>query len=406
MLTTRLFFNDRGGSVAPLLGIVLIPLMAAVGAAVDYSRATNVRTGLQAALDSTSLMMSKEAQKLVGTDVEIGDQLDTKAKAVFYALFKKAEAQNITLTSKYTPLEDNRFNFKMTGSATVNTTVARVIGQTHIDVNTSSEVIWGVKRLELALALDNTGSMDNDGKMTALKAAAHSLLDTLKKAAKKPEDIKVAIIPFDTTVKIGTEFKDQFWVDYDVNDIKKSKWKGCVEDRTQSNDVLDTAPVAGNSTTYYPAASCGSLAKAMPLSNDWTALNAKVDQMSPNGNTNVTIGLVWAWHALTGNTPFPEGTPAEPDLDKVIILLTDGQNTQNRWTNSTHSIDNRTSAACSNIKAANIKLYTVRVIDGNASLLQGCATKADMYYDVQQADQLNGVFSSIAQTLANLRISK
>jgi hypothetical protein len=42
--------------------------MAAVGAAVDYSRATNVRTGLQAALDSTSLMMSKEAQNLTGTE--------------------------------------------------------------------------------------------------------------------------------------------------------------------------------------------------------------------------------------------------------------------------------------------------------------------------------------------------
>jgi hypothetical protein len=29
-----------------------------------------------------------------------------------------------------------------------------------------------------------------------------------------------------------------------------------------------------------------------------------------------------------------------------------------------------------------------------------------MYYDVQQADQLNGVFSSIAQNLANLRIAR
>src|SRR4051794_8019658 len=124
MQTLTHVFKDPRGSVAPLLGIVLIPLMAAVGAAVDYSRATNVRTGLQAALDSTSLMMSKEAQKLVGTDVDIGAQLDTKARAVFYALFQKAEAQNIALTTRYTPLEDNRFNFRMTGSATVNTTVA------------------------------------------------------------------------------------------------------------------------------------------------------------------------------------------------------------------------------------------------------------------------------------------
>ena len=53
-----------------------------------------------------------------------------------------------------------------------------------------------------------------------------------------------------------------------------------------------------------------------------------------------------------------------------------------------------------------IKHYTVRVIDGNATLLKGCATKPEMYYDVQQAVQLNSVFSSIAQNLANRRITQ
>jgi hypothetical protein len=46
------------------------------------------------------------------------------------------------------------------------------------------------------------------------------------------------------------------------------------------------------------------------------------------------------------------------------------------------------------------------VIDGNATLLKSCATKAAWYYDVQQADQLISVFSSIAQNLANLRIAQ
>ena len=46
------------------------------------------------------------------------------------------------------------------------------------------------------------------------------------------------------------------------------------------------------------------------------------------------------------------------------------------------------------------------MIAGNATLLRNCATKPDMYYDVDQASELNGVFSSIAQNLANLRIAK
>jgi hypothetical protein len=73
-----------------------------------------------------------------------------------------------------------------------------------------------------------------------------------------------------------------------------------------------------------------------------------------------------------------------------------GENTRNRWTSTASSINARRRAA-TNIKAANIKLYTVRVIDRDATLLKGCATKPTMYSDVQHADQLNSAFSSIAQ---------
>ena len=143
----------------------------------------------------------------------------------------------------------------------------------------------------------------------------------------------------------------------------------------------------------------------MPLTTDWTALHNKVNAMTPTGNTNVTIGMAWAWQTLSPVAPMNAPEPAI-DLDKVIVLLTDGENTQNRFTSSTSSIDSRTEKVCTNAKAANIKVYTVRVIDGNATLLRGCATKPDMYYDVDEAAELNCVFASIAQNLANLRIAK
>ena len=68
----------------------------------------------------------------------------------------------------------------------------------------------------------------------------------------------------------------------------------------------------------------------MPLSYDWTALNAKIDAMTPGGNTNQTIGLQWGFQSLTA-APFT--IPAkDPNYtyNQVIILLTDGLNTQNR----------------------------------------------------------------------------
>jgi hypothetical protein len=127
--------------------------------------------------------------------------------------------------------------------------------------------------------------------------------------------------------------------------------------------------------------------------------------MTPTGNTNVTIGLQVAFQMLSPVAPFNATSP-QNDMDKVIILLTDGDNTQNRWSTSQTTIDNRTKLACANVKAANVKMYTVRVINGNATLLRDCATNPSMYYDVQNAAQLSAVFSTIAQNLANLRLAK
>jgi hypothetical protein len=285
-----------------------------------------------------------------------------------------------------------------------------------IDISASSEVKWGMKRLELALVLDNTGSMAQSSKMSNLKTASKNLLTTLQTAAKKLGDVKVAIIPFDTTVKPGTTFKDEWWIDYTENGLNKNNWEGCVEDRNKgpssvNYDVRDVAPIEGNDATYFPAIQCGSLATAMPLTDiydttNFTKLNDKIDEMTPAGNTNTTIGLVWGWHALTPNSPYTQGSVPAPDLDKVIVMLTDGQNTQNRWTTTQSSIDARMEKACDNAKAAGIRIYTVRVINGNASLLKACASNPTMYFDVQQASELNSVFSAIAQNLANLRISK
>jgi uncharacterized protein YegL len=264
--------------------------------------------------------------------------------------------------------------------------------------------------------------MSSASKMTELKKAVHSLLATLKMAAKNPGDVKVAIIPFDTTVNIGTSYKDQPWFDVSCSALGSPSgcnsrnwdtyWEGCVRDRAQPYDGQDTSPTA-NAQTLYPIYDCGSLTKAMPLSDQWNALNTKIDAMQPNGNTNVTIGLVWAWHALTSNTPFTEASAPSPDLDKVIILLTDGENTE-AWNNSNNTkitsrsaIDARTALVCENIKLATIKIYTVRVIEGNASLLRSCATNpTTMYFDVKNAGELDDVFKAIAQNLINLRIAK
>ncbi len=415
------FCRDRRANVAPIFAFSMVPIVGFVGSALDYSRANAVRSALQSALDSTTLMLSREAQK-------IGDQdaIKIKGEAYFRGQFNQLiqPAARILLVDAHfdTPVQGS-FILTMTATVQVDMTfmgvVQKIMASTNpdtIEISASSEAKWGMKRLELALVLDNTGSMAQSSKMTNLKTASKNLLTTLQTAAKKLGDVKVAIIPFDTTVKPGTSFKDEWWIDYSENGISKSNWEGCVEDRNKgpnsvNYDVRDFAPVEGDKSTHFPAIQCGSLATAMPLTDiydasNFTKLNEKIDEMQPAGNTNTTIGLVWGWHALTPNSPFTQGSAPAPDLDKVIVMLTDGQNTQNRWWTTQSYIDGRMEKACANAKAANIRIYTVRVINGNADLLRTCATNPTMYFDVQQASELNTVFSAIAQNLANLRISK
>jgi Flp pilus assembly protein TadG len=410
-----------------MLALAALPLLGFVGAAIDFSRAASARTAMQAALDASALMLSKDAQTLTPTD------LVQKAGDDFRAMFNRPEAYDIQIVPQFSQPAQGSFTLKVTASAKVDTKFARLLGQSTIALSANTQVLWGIKKLNLALVLDNTGSMQQSAKMTNLKTAAHNLLTTLQTAAKTPGDVKVAIVPFATDVNVGTGNVNAAWIDWTDWDqangtcskstyngnksgcqgagkiwtgANHNTWNGCVYDRDQNNDVTSTPTVAGSPATLFRAhQATGCPVAMMPLGYDWTALNAKIDAMTPTGNTNVTVGLAWGFQLLSPVEPFNAPAPAL-DLDKVIVILTDGTNTQNRWSSTESVIDARTQKVCDSIKAANIHLYTVRVIDGNATLLKGCASKPSMYYDVQQAVQLTSVFGSIAQNLANLRITQ
>ena len=53
--TIRRFGRDRRGNIAVIFALACVPIITAVGCAVDYSRATQVRAKLQAAADAASV---------------------------------------------------------------------------------------------------------------------------------------------------------------------------------------------------------------------------------------------------------------------------------------------------------------------------------------------------------------
>jgi Flp pilus assembly protein TadG len=442
-----------------MFALAIVPVVGFVGAAIDYSRASAVRAEMQGALDATALMLSKEATG------QTNSQLTTKANTYFNTLFHRSEAEGLTITASQTA--EGGSALTVSGTGKVPTSFTKLMGLSEIPFNSSSTVKWGSTKLRVALALDNTGSMSSSGKMTALKNATKNLLTILQGAATTPGDVQVSIVPFAKDVNVGKSYRNETWLNWQSwdavngscnksgNNTKEdcehdnsgggygggyggygygyggygggyggggyggggtsggtwtpanhNTWTGCVTDRDQDYDVRNTVPdVTKANTLFVPEQYSDCPTQLQPLTYDWTALKNKVDAMQPAGNTNITIGLALAWQTLTQGVPF--SAPAlSADTQQIIILLTDGDNTENRISSNQNAIDARTKKACQNVKDAGITVYTVLVMEGNASLLRDCASNPDMYFGLTSANQLVGTFNTIGTNLAKLRIAK
>ena len=433
----RAFSAAREGNVAITFAFATLPIIALVGASVDYSRANSVKAAMQTALDSTSLMLSKEA----ATDTT--DQLQASATKFFKAMFAPPGVTNIAVNVTYTTTGGSAV--VLNGQADMPTTFMNVFGFQTVTVKNSSTSKWGSVRLRVALVLDNTGSMADDGKMTALKSATKNLLAQLQSAASSAGDVYVSIIPFSKDVNVGSGYYDQTWIDWtswNANNqnctwnwngsnwtstcTQKSHttWNGCVTDRsknlvpstTYGYDQSAQNPDTTKPDSLFVAEQYSSCPVAMMgLNYDWTTMNNLVDSMQPNGNTNQPIGLVWGWQSLVGGGPLVAPlTSSDYTYQKIIILLSDGLNTQDRWYSNQSLIDGRMLASdgtgtCANIKAAGITIYTIQVNtagDPTSTLLQNCASDTGKFWMLTSSGQIATTFQQIGTNLTQLRVAQ
>ena len=209
------FRTARGANVAVTFALATLPIVTAVGAAVDYSHANAVKAALQSALDSTALMLAKNAATVTNS------ALQTEALSYFNGLFTAVEATNVSVDATYTSSGGSRV--LVNGSVDVPTSFMGVVGVNRITVKGSATTSWGSARLRVALVLDNTGSMlqtdvNGTSKISALKTASHNLLTMLQNSAQTAGDVQVAIIPFDNFVKVDpATYKSKSWVNWGLN---------------------------------------------------------------------------------------------------------------------------------------------------------------------------------------------
>ncbi|WP_284177121.1 VWA domain-containing protein [Rhabdaerophilum sp. SD176] len=392
----RRFRADVSASIPVIASMLMLLIVGVTGAAVDFSMAAQQKARLQGMIDSaaTALAMDPEAPRLGAAEID--------ARALAYALAAgSGEAPDgLQLLAQYSSGQ-----VTIEARARVAMFIGRIFGFDFASIAATVTVERAqTSALEIALVLDNTGSME-DEKIRELRRAAKLFLDRMEQLARQPGDIRIAMVPFGRNVRADPDWMQEKW----LSGTRPKKWKGCLTDRAMPHDIADDPP-DGQAARLFVAVDdkeCGKLAPILPLTEDFRKLRSHVDEMIADGSTNIPIGLVWGLHALSPRAPLEQSRRAErPNLRQVLIVLTDGDNTDNRWNMKSEAIDARLRLACRNARDAGIVVFTIRLIEGNERLLRDCATSDEHYFNIRRAKDLPELFSGIAGSLTGLRITR
>lgn len=223
----RTFLRDNRGNYALMTVFAMIPIMGAVALAVDYAEISRQREATRNALDAAGIAT---ARRLVegATDT----QLKAYALDFFKANLGPVDAAKTSLTVTLPTTTEGGGTLKLEASLRYDPyflpVAAALIGKagsaTDINFSTKSEVRLK-NTLEVALVLDNSGSMDFIGsgtgqrRMVLLQQAATTLVEDIAKQAgmmtQIERPVQFGLVPFAGSVNVGPGNATANWMDTD-----------------------------------------------------------------------------------------------------------------------------------------------------------------------------------------------
>ncbi len=452
-------FSCEQGSVLPIVGLAILALIGATGAAIDMGRAQQVQAKLSSSLDAAGLAAGSTMNTAAITPEA------TKYLNVNFHNYLGATVTDFDVTTN----SDNSV-LTLSATATVPTTIMKLLHINSVTVQANSEITRASKGLELVMVLDNTGSMAGT-KLTNLKTAATDLINILYGNHTTVENLWVGLVPFSQAVNIGSTRTS--WVTAGSFNWGTTSWMGCVDARETSNrDVTDDPPSVAKFPRYYwpchtsynawygtntnrdncstsgtiryksglgtslgPNKSCSQ--QVTPLTANKNTIISAINAMQAVGNTHINLGAAWGWRMLsprwrglwggemdTNSLPLDYNTV---NMNKAAIIMTDGDHTMD---NSNHTaywylsdgklgttsqstaegrLDSRLSQVCTSMKNNNILVYTISfgsVSSSSQTMLRNCASQSDYYFPSPTSNDLQHAFRAIGDSLANLRVSK
>lgn len=400
----RDFRSDERGNIAIMFGLVIFAIIAAAGVAIDFLRIDKARTALHEAGDAALIAAARyKGANPDATDAQITDV----ARKLFLAGMQNEP--EVGVYGFNIAFNEAAQSFRLDVDADVNLLIMGVFGRDLQDLDTTAEAKLGkAPYIELAMALDVTGSMNSNGKLSALKTAAKDLIDSL--LSYEAAESKIGIAPFAQYVNVGASNSSQWWLD-----VPGPGWSGCVGSRAYPYDVQDD-DYSVNKAPGLAGIPCPN--SLTPLTDDADILKGKIDDLNAAGWTYIPSGALWAWSILSPQEPFADGVAYESleDLNgtKALMIMTDGDNTRapDYPTHNSASkplANARTQEICQNIKSEDIVIYTVAfdVTDTTIKdILLNCATSPENYFDAEDSAALTEAFAAIGASLRNISLSK
>lgn len=238
------FLLNEEGVFAVIFALSLPMVMASAGMVMDLSQAYLVRQRLGNALDAAAL-----AGAASGTDEA---EIREKVQAFFDANYPPEKIGTPYDLDVSVTEVDGKDHVSVSAAADFDTVLMTIFGYDQITVARDATIVRAVQGLEVAMVLDNTGSMSLNDNIGALRTASTNFINILFDAAGDPDDIKIGMIPYSSSVRIGryglglnpdgTTYADgnvfvtlPAGVSYTTNHSSSTGWYGCVVEHVSTN---------------------------------------------------------------------------------------------------------------------------------------------------------------------------
>jgi Flp pilus assembly protein TadG len=330
------FAKGEDGSLL-VLGMMMFLIMAMMGGlAIDLMRYEQRRTQLQQTLDRSVLAAAAMNQKLTGESV-VTD---------YFAKAGMADKLDSVLVDK----GDNYRIVTATASSKMDTYFMHMMGVDELEADTAAVAEQRVSNIEVSMVLDISGSMGGS-RINKLRPAAKEFVTTVLAAAEAGH-VSISIVPYNAQVDIGKSMMDSF----NVND--NHAYSACVElpdSAFTTNDLSTTTAYVQNAhfdPYNYTSGSSNMLYNCPPQSGNIVTpptdsesdLHAAITNLVVGGNTSIDVGVKWGAYLLNhnansviknlvtaGKVPSKfNNRPLDPvteDVLKVLVVMTDGENT-------------------------------------------------------------------------------